>query len=119
MLFDLLHAHARHEITPEADDACGQALVGEILHAHVCHIEVRGVDAGEIRFPGKARFVRAAGIEGLHIRVQPGHDLHDGETLLHSIGGQRLEAVRPAQPLRTGPSTRCRLARRNGVPSAC
>ena len=96
MLLDLGHAHARNEVSPEADNAGGKPMVRQVLNADVRHIEVRRVDAGEIGLPWISRFVGAAWIEGLHVGIESGHDLDHGESLLHAIGGQRLKAIRPA-----------------------
>ena len=97
MLFDLGHPHARNEVSPKADYTGGEALIGEVLHAHVGHIEVRRVYTSKIRLPWKARFIGAASIEGLHVGIQAGHDLDNRETLLHAIGCQRLKAIWPAK----------------------
>ncbi len=77
MLLDLGHPHAGNEVSPKADDASSKTMIRKVLHAHVGHIEVRGVDAGEIGLPRKSRFICAASVERLHVGIEAGHDLDD------------------------------------------
>src|SRR5580658_1172455 len=98
MLLGLRNAHAGNEVAPEADYAGRKAVVRQVLNADVRHIEVCGVDAREILFPREACSVGPTRIEGLHVRVETGHDLDDGETFLHSVGSQRFETVWPTEP---------------------
>ena len=71
-----------------------------------------------VRLPREPGLVGAALVEGGHIGIEPGDDLDDVEALRAAVGGEGLEIVGPFEPLRQGPSTRCRPARRTGVPSA-
>jgi hypothetical protein len=72
-------------------------MVRQILNAHVGHIEVRRVDAGEIGFPWISCLIGSAWIVGLHVGVKSGHDLYHGKALLHAVGGQGFKVIRPAQ----------------------
>ena len=90
-------AHPLDEVAPAADHAGGEAAAHEVLHADVRHVEVGGVDAGVVLFPGEAGFVGAARVERGHIRVEAGHDLDDGEALGGAVGGELLEIVRPVE----------------------
>lgn len=49
----------------------GKAAADEVLEAEVGHVEVGGVDAGVVLFPGESGFVGATGIEGGHIGRVP------------------------------------------------
>ena len=99
VLLDPGHAHARNEVSPEADNAGGQAVIGKMLDADIGHVKILGIDGGVVAIPRVAGFVGAALVEGLHVGIEAGHDLHHGETLLQAIGSEGLEAVGPAETL--------------------
>src|SRR5689334_20593903 len=54
-------------------------------------IEVLGHDACVLRLPGKARFVRAMRVEGMHVRVEARDQLNDIEALPNSISRELRE----------------------------
>ena len=99
MLLHPLDAGPRQVITPRTDDAGHDAHVDQVLHPAIGRVEVLGPHARVIRLPRKAGFVAAALVEGRHVGIQPGHDLHDVESLLAPVGGERLKFIRPNDPL--------------------
>ncbi len=90
-----LDAEPRQVVAPAADDAGDEPAAHEPGDALVGHVEVGGVDAGELRLPGPAGLVVAARVEGRHVRIEPGDDLHGAVALRDAVGRQRLEPARP------------------------
>jgi hypothetical protein len=98
VLLDFFHAHARDKVSPESNDAGSQTVVREVLDAHVGHIEICRVDALEVAIPWEPSLIGSALIEGFHIGIEAGHNLHNCESLLDSICRERFKAVGPTEP---------------------
>jgi hypothetical protein len=73
-------------------------VVGQIRDPRIRGIEVGGINGAVVTLPRITRFISAALVVGLHVRIEASHDLDDGEALTHTIRRQRLKAIRPRQP---------------------
>src|SRR5690606_38097611 len=62
-------------------------------------VKVFGTDMRIVFLPWKTRFVRTARIERVHVGIKSRDDLHDVESLLHAIGGELFETLRPAEAM--------------------
>src|SRR5690349_19158297 len=86
-------------VSPGADDARDDPLIGEVLQALIRFVEVGRSYLPVILLPRKARLVAAALIESAHVGIQPGHDLHDIEAFILAVGSESFEFLRPVQAL--------------------
>ena len=85
---------ARHQ--PRRDQV-GDALVGPVPPGRVRRSELVAVLPGAR--PRVSRLVLAARVERRLVRIQPGDDLDEGESLAHAVRGQPAEVVGPREAL--------------------
>src|SRR5208337_2258752 len=63
VFFDFGNTHDGQEITPAGDDARSQPNFDGVSDAQIGRVEVGGIDARVIRFPGESRLVRSPRVE--------------------------------------------------------